>query len=88
MRITLLSLFYKGVRYMNKDIIQGKWKEIKGNIKQHWGRLTDDEIANLNGSYEELEGLLQKKYGYEKDRTEQEIDSFLDKYRYKEETEV
>jgi uncharacterized protein YjbJ (UPF0337 family) len=73
---------------MNKDIIKGKWKEIKGNLKQQWGALTDDEIDSLEGSYEELEGLLQKKYGYEKDRTKKEIDSFLNKYRYREETEI
>lgn len=64
---------------MNKDIIQGNWKEVKGKLKQQWGNLTDDEIAKMNGTRQELQGLLQKKYGYQKDKVEQEIDNFLKK---------
>ncbi|HVY53756.1 MAG TPA: CsbD family protein [Gammaproteobacteria bacterium] len=63
---------------MNKDIVKGHWKEIKGFLKQQWGKLTDDEIQQMKGTYEELEGCLQKKYGYEKDRAEKEIHRFLD----------
>lgn len=64
---------------MNKDIIKGKWHEIKGKLKQQWGDLTDDEIAQMEGSYEELAGILQKKYGYQKDQVHKEIEKFLDK---------
>ncbi len=64
---------------MNKDIIQGNWKEVKGKLKQQWGNLTDDEIAKMNGNRQELQGLLQKKYGYQKDQVEKEIDTFLKK---------
>jgi len=53
---------------MNKDIFKGKWKELKGKVKQQWGKLTDDDIAKVEGNYEELEGLLQKSYGYQKDQ--------------------
>lgn len=63
---------------MNKDIIKGKWKELKGQVKQSFGKLTDDEIAQMNGTYEELAGKLQKHYGYEKERAEQEIQKFVD----------
>jgi uncharacterized protein YjbJ (UPF0337 family) len=66
---------------MNQDTVKGHWKEIKGKLKQQWGNLTDDDIARLNGSREELEGLLQQRYGYERDRIEKEIDNFLDKNR-------
>lgn len=62
---------------MEKDIIQGKWKEVKGKLRQKWGQLTEDEISQMKGSYEELAGKLQKKYGYEKDRAKKEIDNFL-----------
>jgi len=68
---------------MNKDIIKGKWHEIKGNLKQQWGDLTDDEIAQMEGSYEELAGTLQKKYGYKKDQAQKEIQTFLDKNNWK-----
>lgn len=70
---------------MDKDIIKGKWREIQGKLKQQWGKLTDDEITQINGSYEELSGRLQKLYGYNKDKARSEIESFLDKYHYTEE---
>ena len=69
--------------YMNPDIIKGHWHEIKGKLKQQWGDLTDDDISKLHGSQEELEGLLQKKYGYKKDRIEKEIDEFIKQNRLK-----
>jgi uncharacterized protein YjbJ (UPF0337 family) len=62
---------------MNEDIIKGKWKEIKGQLKQQWGKLTDDDLTQLEGSADELQGLLQKKYGYQKDEAKTEIDNFI-----------
>lgn len=62
---------------MNNDIIKGNWKEIKGKIKQQWGKLTDDDITQMQGTYEELEGTLQKKYGYQKEDAKKAIDTFL-----------
>lgn len=67
---------------MNKDIVEGNWTEIKGKLKQQWGKLTDDEISQMRGTYEELEGVLQKSYGYEKDQAKKEIDAFLDRYQF------
>ena len=55
---------------MNKDIFKGHWHEIKGKLKQQWGKLTDNEITQMQGTYEELEGALQKSYGYQKDEAE------------------
>ena len=48
---------------MNEDILKGKWKEIKGEAKQKWGKLTDDDLAQVEGKEEELLRLLQKRYG-------------------------
>jgi uncharacterized protein YjbJ (UPF0337 family) len=62
---------------MNKNIIQGKWKELKGKVKQQWGDLTDDEVSKMKGNYEELRGVLQKKYGYDQERSEKEIEKFV-----------
>lgn len=64
---------------MNKDTFKGKWGEVKGKLKQQWGKLTDDDITKIEGRYEELSGRLQKHYGYEKDRAEREIDSFIER---------
>ncbi len=69
---------------MNQDIIKGHRHEIKGKLKDHWSKLTDDEITEMQGSYEELEGVLQKSYGYQKDKTKEKIQNFLEKNRWKE----
>lgn len=66
---------------MDENIWKGKWKEIKGGIKEQWGKLTDDEIAEVEGKQEKLSGLLQKKYGYSKDEAEEHYNRFLDKYK-------
>lgn len=63
---------------MNTDIVKGQWHIIKGKVKAQWGKLTDDEIAQMEGTSEELAGALQKAYGYDKDRAEQEVKKFMD----------
>lgn len=65
---------------MNEDIIKGKWKELKGKVKQQWGKFTDDEVTQMKGSYDELAGVLQKKYGYGKDEAKKEIKKFVDEH--------
>lgn len=62
---------------MNKDTFKGNWKEIQGKVKQKWGKLTDNDVTQINGRYEELEGKLQKIYGFQKEQAEREIDQFL-----------
>ena len=65
---------------MNSDIIRGKWREIKGAARVQWGRLTDDELDEAEGNVEKLAGLVQQRYGYERDRAQQEVDTFLRRY--------
>ncbi|HEU5299956.1 MAG TPA: CsbD family protein, partial [bacterium] len=48
---------------MNRDALMGKWKQIRGEIKQQWGKLTDDELDQIEGSYDILVGKIQEKYG-------------------------
>lgn len=64
---------------MNKDIIKGHWLEVKGKLKQQWAKLTDDDIAEMEGNQDELMGRLQKHYGFEKDHAHEEINKFLKK---------
>src|SRR5689334_3664059 len=61
---------------MNKDKFEGKWHEFKGNIKDKWGRITDDDMMQINGKYEKFLGTLQKRYGYEKERAEREFSNW------------
>lgn len=64
---------------MNEDILKGKWNEMKGEVKKHWGNLTDDDLMVISGHKDALIGILQQKYGYEKDKAEEEYKLFLDK---------
>ena len=64
----------------NKDMMQGKWHELKGQVKQQWGKLTDDDLTRLSGKREELTGVLQQRYGYGKAQAELEINSWLSKH--------
>jgi len=73
---------------MNVDILQGKWKQMKGEVKQWWGKMTDDEIDQIGGSYDKLVGKLQEKYGYTRDQAEKEIDQRFASYPYDEEEET
>jgi uncharacterized protein YjbJ (UPF0337 family) len=65
---------------MNKDIIKGKWNQIKGEVKVQWGKLTDDELDEIDGQYDKIVGKLQEKYGYQKERAEEEAERFFRKY--------
>lgn len=58
---------------MNNDIIKGKWQEIQGSVKQQWGKLTDNDLAEINGSREKLAGKIQKNYGLAKDEVEKQL---------------
>jgi len=62
---------------MNADVLKGKWLQLKGKARSQWGKLTDDELDQINGNSEQLVGLLQERYGYAKDRAEREVDTFL-----------
>jgi uncharacterized protein YjbJ (UPF0337 family) len=65
---------------MNKDILEGKWKQMKGEAKSWWGKLTDDDLDRAAGKFEVLAGLLQEKYGYSRERATDEIDKRVTEY--------
>ena len=62
---------------MNRDILEGQWKEVRGKIQKAWGDLTNDDLDRIDGRRTELEGALQKKYGYTKERAAREVDDFI-----------
>lgn len=57
---------------MNNDVFEGKWKQVRGEVKVWWGKLTDDDLDKVEGNYEKLVGLLQEKYGYTREQAEEE----------------
>ena len=62
---------------MNKDEFQGKFRELKNQLKEKWGKLSDDEITQINGNLDQLLTKLQQIYGLNKERAEEEIKTFL-----------
>lgn len=62
---------------MNRDILAGKWKEMKGRAKEQWGKITDDELDRAEGRADQMVGLLQQRYGYTREKAEEEYDRFL-----------
>jgi len=65
---------------MNKDILEGKWKQMRGQAKTWWGKLTDDDFDRAAGKYDVLAGLLQEKYGYTRQRADEEIDKHMKEF--------
>ena len=62
---------------MNWDQIKGEWLQLKGKIRDKWGKLTDDDLEMIAGKKDQLLGKLQKEYGFNKERAEKELDEFL-----------
>ena len=63
---------------MNRDILRGNWKQLKGKIVRQWGRLTDDELDRIAGDRDILIGKIQEHYGRTREDAEQELDRWLD----------
>ena len=61
---------------MNREILGGKWDEIKGKIKQQWGKLTDDDMTAIEGNNEEIYGRLRQRYGYSREEIERQLERF------------
>jgi uncharacterized protein YjbJ (UPF0337 family) len=59
---------------MNQATLKGQWLQIKGQVRKQWGKLTDDEIDQVQGDAEILLGKLQQRYGYSREQAEQELE--------------
>ncbi len=65
---------------MNRDTLKGQWMQVKGKIKQQWGKLTDDDLDQIQGNYEMLVGRLQERYGRSREEIEKELDRRFQKW--------
>jgi len=61
---------------MNWDAIEGDWKQFKGQVKEQWGKLTDDHLDAIAGKRDQLAGRLQEMYGITKDQAELQVKAF------------
>ena len=62
---------------MNEDILKGQWTQLKGRVREQWGKLTDDDLDRIQGKSEQLVGRLQERYGWARDQAQSEVDSWL-----------
>ena len=63
----------------HSDKLQGQWKQIKGDLRERWGKLTNDEVEQINGQEQNLVGKIQEKYGIAKEEAQSQVKSFLAK---------
>jgi uncharacterized protein YjbJ (UPF0337 family) len=63
-------------RAMDWNRVEGNWKQVKGKVKEKWGKLTDDDLDVINGRRDQLEGKIQERYGIAKDQTRKDIDDW------------
>lgn len=58
---------------MNQDRIEGNWKQLKGKVREQWGKLTDDEVDQIAGKRDQLVGRIQESYGIARDEAERQV---------------
>ena len=68
---------------INHDVMVGKQKQVRGMVKQWWGKLTDNDLNRISGRYEELVGLIQERYGHTRDQAEKEVARFMEQLKLK-----
>ena len=73
---------------MNWDQVEGKWKQVKGSVRQHWGDLTDDDLAKINGNREKFVGILQERYGIAKEEAQKRADEWARNLREEDRTQT
>jgi uncharacterized protein YjbJ (UPF0337 family) len=62
---------------MDWNRLEGNWTQFKGNVKEKWGKLTDDDLDVIQGNREQLEGKIQQRYGYAKDQARKAVDDWF-----------
>ena len=61
---------------MNADQLKGKWKQLKGSVKERWGKLTDDDLDVIDGQQEQLIGTIQERYGIAREAAQKQVDEW------------
>ena len=66
---------------MNEDILKGKWTQLKGTVREQWGKLTNDDLDQIQGQSEQLIGRIQERYGLARDEAKRQVDAWLSESR-------
>ena len=65
---------------MNQDVFAGQWKQMRGELKSWWGKLVDDDFDRIGGQKDKLIGVVQEKYGYAREKAQQEVERRFKEY--------
>ena len=65
---------------MNTDQIEGRFTQLKGSIRERWGKLTDDQLDRISGKWDQLVGLIQEQYGHAREEVERQVEEFRRKH--------
>lgn len=65
---------------MNQDQIKGRWTEVKGKVKEQWGKLTDNDLLEIEGDHDQLIGRVQRRYGIAKEEAEKQVREFMNRH--------
>jgi uncharacterized protein YjbJ (UPF0337 family) len=66
---------------MNEDILKGQWTQLKGRVREKWGKLTDDDVDQIQGRAEQLVGRIQERYGVARDEARRQVDAWTPERR-------
>lgn len=66
---------------MNQDVIQGKWNEIKGEIRRAWGNVTGDELEQTKGNLDSISGIIQQRYGQRKEDVSEKLNNIVERFK-------
>ncbi len=66
---------------MNPEILRGRWNQVKGDIRSKWGKLTDDDMTQIQGDAEKLFGKLQERYGLKREQAQKDLEQLLNQRR-------
>lgn len=61
---------------MNSDQLKGKWKQLKGSVKERWGKLTDDDLDVIDGQHDQLIGIIQERYGIAREVAQKQVEEW------------
>ena len=63
---------------VNQDMLSGKWRQVRGRVRQWWGKLTDDDLERINGHVDRLISKVQERYIYNREQAEKEVARFME----------
>ena len=67
---------------MNEDTLKGQWNQLKGKVREQWGKLTDDDLDRIHGESEQLVGRIQERYGVAREEAKRQLDTWMSRREF------